>query len=112
MNTVEELIISYLRKQSKPVKRKHLLSYLHASQINISDREMREVIELLVCSKGHPVLSLPNGYYYVKSDTDPLINVSLEYLSQKARSIFKRATCITKNCRNLQLDLFDFMGGE
>ena len=94
---------------NRPVKRAELLNYLQSMNYNITDREMRAVIEDMCITNGYSIASSERGYSIIHTE-DELLK-AMKYLKAKAFPLFKRADSLQKSFhkdKNKQLSFEEF----
>jgi len=98
MPLLKKEILSLLQSADKPIKRKYLLAHLRIVCPNVTDREMRNEIEMLITIDGELIESSHLGYSLIRSLEE--MERARKYLKAKAFSLFERAGCIEKNWTN------------
>jgi transcriptional regulator of NAD metabolism len=105
---IKPKVLQALKNSNNFIKKEALLQAISSS----NERAVREAIRMLIVKDGEPIISLPHGYLYVRDSSDPRIMQSVNYLRQKALSLFERAKIIIKNCNDKQLTIKEFFNGK
>lgn len=78
-----------------PVKRKVMLHHLREQGHDVTDRQMRAVIEDMVMVDGYLIESSSHGYSMIQTEDE--LNRAVDYLNQKAEAIAIRKNSLKRN---------------
>ncbi|MHA1874050.1 MAG: hypothetical protein ACTSVB_08045 [Candidatus Heimdallarchaeaceae archaeon] len=99
---IEKFIIDILKKHQghhAAIKRKDLLKSIKIHYEDITDRELRCIVERLVKNYGYPIGTSTAGYFWISTIDD--LDEAIESLRKKAISLLIRS-------RQLRNNWFDF----
>ncbi len=96
-------------KERSPIKRANLLYALRYYGYNITDRQLRKEVELLITHDGKCIASSQDGYSIIESMQD--LEDAMKYMRKKALPILTRAKHLHKNFtkdKGIQISFSDF----